>query len=109
YSTIENAGIIMLGLGAAMMAVSSGRAELAGLGIAACLYHVLNHAGFKGLLFLGVGGVMTATGTRQIEEMGGLARRMPWTAVFFLVGAAAISGLPLLNGFVSEWRVLRAL
>ncbi len=91
-----------------MMALSSGRAELAAVGIAASLYHVLNHAVFKGLLFLGAGGVVMATGTRHIEEMGGLARRMPWTALFFLVGSAAISGLPLLNGFVSEWLLFQA-
>ncbi len=109
YSTIENAGIILLGLGAGMMALSSGRAELAAVGIVASLYHVLNHAVFKGLLFLGAGGVVVATGTRHIEEMGGLARRMPWTALFFLVGALAISGLPLLNGFVSEWLLFQAL
>ena len=103
YHSIENIGIILLGLGAGMMALSAGRAELAAVGIAASLLHVLNHALFKGLLFLSAGGVVSATGTRQIEDMGGLARRMPWTALFFLVGAAAISGLPLLNGFVSEW------
>jgi hydrogenase-4 component B len=109
YHSIENIGIILLGLGAGMMALSSGRAELAAVGIAASLYHVLNHAVFKGLLFLGAGGVVMATGTRQIEEMGGLAKRMPWTALFFLVGSAAISGLPLLNGFVSEWLLFQAL
>jgi hydrogenase-4 component B len=109
YSTIENAGIILLGLGAGVMAVSTGRAELAAVGIAASLFHVLNHALFKGLLFLGAGSVVVATGTRHLEEMGGLAKRMPWTALFFLVGAAAISGLPLLNGFVSEWLLFQAL
>jgi len=109
YSTIENSGIVLLGLGAATMALSSGRADLAALGIAASLYHVLNHAVFKGLLFLGAGGVVMATGTRNIEQMGGLVKRMPWTALFFLVGAAAISGLPLLNGFVSEWLLFQAL
>jgi hydrogenase-4 component B len=109
YSTIENAGIILLGLGAGMTAVSSSRAELAAVGIAASLLHVLNHALFKGLLFLGAGGVVMAAGTRQIEELGGLAKRMPWTALFFLLGAAAISGLPLLNGFVSEWLLFQAL
>ena len=108
YHSIENIGIILLGLGAGMMAMSSGRAELAAVGIAASLLHVLNHALFKGLLFLGAGGVVMATGTRHIEELGGLAKRMPWTAVFFLVGAAAISGLPLLNGFVSEWLLFQA-
>jgi hydrogenase-4 component B len=109
YSTIENAGIILLGLGAAMMALSSGRAELAAVGIAASLYHTLNHAVFKGLLFLGAGGVVVATGTRHLEDMGGLAKRMPWTALFFLVGSAAISGLPLLNGFASEWLLFQGL
>ena len=109
YSTIENSGIVLLGLGAGMMALSAGRGELAAVGIGASLLHVLNHALFKGLLFLGAGGVAVATGTRNIEELGGLARRMPWTALFFLVGAAAISGLPLLNGFVSEWLLFQAL
>ena len=108
YHSIENVGIILLGLGAGMMAISSGRAELAAVGIAASLFHVLNHALFKGLLFLGAGGVVMATGTRHLEELGGLAKRMPWTALFFLVGAAAISGLPLLNGFASEWLLFQA-
>jgi hydrogenase-4 component B len=103
YHSIENVGLILLGLGAGMMALAAGRGELAALGVAASLLHTLNHALFKGLLFLGAGGVVAAARTRQVEELGGLARRMPWTAVFFLVGAAAISGLPLLNGFVSEW------
>jgi hydrogenase-4 component B len=108
YHSIENIGIILLGLGAGMLALSSGRGELAALGIAASLYHVLNHAVFKGLLFLGAGGVVMASGTRHLEEMGGLGKRMPWTAAFFLVGAAAISGLPLLNGFASEWLLFQA-
>jgi hydrogenase-4 component B len=69
---------------------------------------VLNHAVFKGLLFLGAGGVVMATGTRQIEQFGGLLRRMPWTGLFFLVGAMAISGLPPLNGFASEWLTFQA-
>jgi hydrogenase-4 component B len=77
--------------------------------VAASLAHVLNHAVFKGLLFLGAGSVVMATGTRQIEELGGLLRRMPWTGLCFLVGAMAISGLPLLNGFVSEWLTFQAL
>ena len=109
FHSIENVGIILLGLGAGMMALSAGRGELAAVGIAASLFHVLNHALFKGLLFLGAGGVVAAAGTRNIEEMGGLAKRMPWTALFFLVGAAAISGLPLLSGFVSEWLLFQAL
>jgi hydrogenase-4 component B len=109
YSTIENSGIIMLALGAGMTAVGQGRRELAALAITASLAHVLNHALFKGLLFLGAGGVVMATGQRQIEQFGGLLRRMPWTGVFFLVGAMAISGLPLLNGFMSEWLTFQAL
>ena len=108
YHSIENIGIILLGLGAGMIALAYGRGELAALGIAAGLYHVLNHAIFKGLLFLGAGGVVTATGTRRIEEFGGLLRRMPWTGAYFLIGAIAISGLPPLNGFASEWLTFQA-
>jgi hydrogenase-4 component B len=109
YSTIENSGVVVLGLGAATMALSAGRGDLAAVGIAASLYHLLNHAAFKGLLFLGAGGVVMATGTRNLEDMGGLLKRMPWTGSFFLVGAGAISGLPLLSGFVSEWLLFQAL
>jgi hydrogenase-4 component B len=108
YHSIENIGIILLGLGAGMMALARGHSDVASIGIAAGLYHVLNHAVFKGLLFLGAGGVVTATGTRQIEELGGLLRRMRWTGLFFLIGAMAISGLPPLNGFVSEWLTFQA-
>ena len=108
YHSVENIGIILLGLGAGMMALTYGRTEVAWIGVAASLYHVLNHAVFKGLLFLGAGDVVMATGTRQIEQYGGLLRRMPWTGLFFLVGAMAISGLPLLNGFASEWLTFQA-
>ncbi len=108
YHSIENIGIILLGLGAGMMALAYGRSELAWIGVAASLYHVLNHAVFKGLLFLGAGNVVMATGTRQIEQFGGLLRRMPWTGLFFLIGAMAISGLPPLNGFASEWLTFQA-
>jgi hydrogenase-4 component B len=108
YHSIENIGIILLGLGAGMMAMSYGRKDLAWIGVAASLYHVLNHAVFKGLLFLGAGTVVMATGTRQIEHYGGLLRRMPWTGLFFLVGAMAISGLPPFNGFASEWLTFQA-
>ncbi|RPI49597.1 MAG: hydrogenase 4 subunit B, partial [Acidobacteria bacterium] len=109
YSTIENAGIIVLGLGAGMMARAEGDHELAAIAMAASLVHVLNHAVFKGLLFLGAGGVVMATGTRHVEQLGGLLRRMPWTGVFFLVGALSISSVPLLNGFISEWLTFQAL
>jgi hydrogenase-4 component B len=108
YHSIENIGIILLGLGAGMMGLTYGRGDVAAVGVAASLYHVLNHAVFKGLLFLGAGGVVMATGTRQIEQFGGLLRRMPWTGLFFLVGAMAISGLPPLNGFASEWLTFQA-
>jgi hydrogenase-4 component B len=109
YSTIENTGIIVLALGAAMMALAHGRGDLAAVAVAASLAHVLNHGLFKSLLFLGAGNIAAATGTRHIEELGGLLRRMPWTGLFFLIGAMAISGLPLLNGFVSEWLTFQAL
>src|SRR4029078_13094462 len=99
---IENIGIILLGLGAGMVALTAGHGDIATIGIAASLYHVLNHAVFKGLLFLGAGGVVMSTGTRQIEQFGGLLRRMPWTASCFLVGATALSGLRPLNGFRRE-------
>lgn len=109
YHSIENIGIILLGLGAGMMGLAYGRHDVAAVGVAASLYHVLNHAVFKALLFLGAGGVVMATGTRQIEQFGGLLRRMPWTGLCFLVGAMAISGLPPLNGFASEWLTFQAL
>ncbi|RPI49596.1 MAG: hydrogenase 4 subunit B, partial [Acidobacteria bacterium] len=108
YHSIENIGIILLGLGAAMMALAYGRHDVASIGMAASLYHVMNHAVFKGLLFLGAGGVVMATGTRQIEQFGGLLRRMPSTGLYFLAGALAISGLPMLNGFASEWLTFQA-
>jgi hydrogenase-4 component B len=108
YHSIENIGIILLGLGAGMMGMAYGRSDVASIGVAAGLYHTLNHAVFKGLLFLGAGDVVMMTGTRRIERLGGLLRRMPWTGVFFLVGALAISGLPPLNGFASEWLTFQA-
>jgi hydrogenase-4 component B len=108
YHSIENIGIILLGLGTGMIALAYGRTDLAWIGVAASLYHVLNHAVFKGLLFLGGGAVVMTTGTRQIEQFGGLLRRMPWTGLLFLIGAMAISGLPPLNGFASEWLTFQA-
>jgi len=108
YHSIENIGIILLGLGAGMIGLAYGRSDVAALGVSASLYHVLNHAVFKGLLFLGAGGAVMATGTRQIERLGGLLRRMPWTGLCFLIGAMAISGLPPLNGFASEWLTFQA-
>jgi len=109
YHSIENIGIILLGLGAAMMFRTSGHPQLAAVSIIACLFHTLNHAIFKCLLFLGAGAVQHSTHTRNMEELGGLIRRMPWTAFCFLVGSVAISGLPPLNGFVSEWLTYQSL
>ena len=109
YHSIENIGIILVAAGVGMLSLSAGRMAIAVIALTASLLHVLNHALFKGLLFLGAGDVVAATGTRNIEQLGGLARRMPWTAGFFLLGAMAISGLPFLNGFVSEWLVFQSL
>jgi hydrogenase-4 component B len=105
YHSVENIGIIALGLGVGVLGVSAGTPEVAALGFAGALLHVINHACFKGLLFLNAGAVAQATGTREIDHLGGLLKRMPWTGVTFLVGAVAISGLPPLNGFVSEWLI----
>jgi len=102
YHSIENIGIIMMGLGVALIGQSQGSPALILLGLSGALLHVLNHATFKALLFLGAGSVIHATGTREIELMGGVGRRLPYTGGFFLLGAIAICGLPPLNGFVSE-------
>jgi hydrogenase-4 component B len=109
YHSIENIGIILMGLGAALMFLHTNHPVLATLALIAGLYHTINHAIFKALLFLGAGAVLHATHTRNMEEMGGLIKRMPKTAFFFLVGAVAISALPPLNGFVSEWLTYQSL
>ena len=109
YHSIENIGIILMGLGASLMFLTTGHPLLATLALVAGLYHTINHAAFKGLLFLGAGAVVHATHTRNMEAMVGLIKRMPQTAFFFLVGAVAISALPPLNGFVSEWLTYQAL
>jgi len=109
YHSIENIGIIMMGLGAALLFQFFGHPILAAFSLVAGMYHTINHAAFKGLLFLGAGAVVHSTHTRNMEEMGGLARRMPETAFYFLIGAVAISALPPLNGFVSEWLTYQAL
>ncbi len=105
YHTVENVGIIALGAGVALLGRTRGDPALVLLGLSGAALHVLNHALFKGLLFLGAGAVQHATGTREMDHLGGLARAMRGTAVAFTVGAAAIAGLPPLNGFVSEWLV----
>jgi hydrogenase-4 component B len=108
YHSVENVGIIALGLGAGVLGVSYGIPQLAFLGFCGALLHVVNHAFFKGLLFLGAGSVIHATGTADIDALGGLIRKMPLTAAGFLVGSVAICGLPPLNGFVSEFLVYAA-
>lgn len=109
FHSIENIGIILLGIGMALIFTSIGQPVYVSLALIAALYHVMNHATFKGLLFLGAGAVYSKTHTRNIEELGGLIKTMPWTAFCFLVGSVAISALPPLNGFVSEWLTFIAL
>ncbi len=105
YHSVENIGIILIGLGFAMIAAAHGNATWGHLALAGALLHVWNHGLFKALLFLGAGSVLHATGTREMSRLGGLWRAMPWTASLFALGATAIAGLPPLNGFVSEWLV----
>ncbi len=102
YHSIENIGIIFIGLGVALCGRATGSASLLALGLASSLLHVWNHGLFKGLLFLAAGATIHASGTREIDRLGALARTMPQTAACFLIGAVAICGLPPLNGFVSE-------
>jgi hydrogenase-4 component B len=109
YHTVENIGIIFIGLGLAMAFWANGLPAGAALALTAALFHVLNHSVFKSLLFFGSGAVLTATGERDMEHLGGLIHRMPKTAFAFLVGCVAISALPPLNGFVSEWLTFQAI
>jgi len=109
HSSVENMGIICIALGIGFVFRSFGMTGLALLALAAALYHVLNHAAFKGLLFFGAGAVVQTTGTRNMDEMGGLIRGMPRTAALFLVGALSIAALPPLNGFASEWMIFQSL
>jgi len=108
YHSVENIGIILIGIGLAMIFTSFDMSLLAALALLAGLYHTLNHAMFKGLLFMGAGSVLHATHERNMEEMGGLIKFMPWTAVLFLIGCVSISALPPFNGFVSEWLTYQA-
>ncbi|MBP7089185.1 MAG: hydrogenase 4 subunit B, partial [Candidatus Omnitrophica bacterium] len=108
YHSVENIGIILLGVGLSMFFMNLNLTYLAVFALIAGLYHLVNHAIFKGLLFLCSGSVYKATGTRDIEKLGGLIKKMPHTAAYFLLGAMAISALPPLNGFVSEWLTLQA-
>ncbi len=109
FHSVENIGIILMGLGTGMIFYSWSMPVPAAIAVAAGLFHVLNHAIFKSLLFLGAGSVYYATRTRDIEELGGLIKRMPQTAVFFLVGAVSISAIPPFNGFASEYQIYQSL
>ncbi len=105
YCSVENIGIILIGVGGALLAVTHGDASWGRLALAGALLHVWNHGAFKALLFFGAGSVLHATGTREMSKLGGLWRKMPWTAGLFALGSLAVSGLPPLNGFVSEWLI----
>ncbi len=109
HSSIENMGIVTVGLGVGIIFETGGRPILAGMAFIAAFYHLLNHSLYKALLFLGAGTVDDRAGTRDLDKLGGLIRGMPYTAATFLVGALAISALPPLNGFVSEWLTLQTL
>src|SRR3989344_4395911 len=109
FHSVENIGIILLGLGASITFYSFDMPMFGTIALGASLYHTVNHALFKALLFLSAGSVVHATHTRNMEEYGGLAKVMPFTALFFLIGAVAISGLPPLNGFASEWLTFQSL
>ncbi|MGL1931288.1 MAG: proton-conducting transporter membrane subunit [Desulfotalea sp.] len=105
YSSVENIGIILIGLGIGMIGIASDNTVMASFGFAGCLLHVLNHSIFKTLMFLGAGAVVQKTGTKKIDQLGGLIKRMPNTGKSFLTGAVSISGLPPFNGFVSEFLI----
>ena len=109
HSTIENMGIVAAGIGAAMIFQATGHTEIAGIAMIAALYHLVNHSVYKALLFIGTGAVEAGTGTRNLDELGGIARLMPWTSALFLIGVLSISALPPLNGFVSEWLTLQTI
>jgi hydrogenase-4 component B len=108
YHSVENIGIIFIGLGLALLFLAGGHTVLGALAFVAALYHTINHALFKALLFLGAGAILHSANERDLEKMGGLLRRMPWTGLFFLIGCISISALPPFNGFVSEWLTFQA-
>jgi len=109
YSTVEHLGVVALALGACLLLRHHGEGRWAAFALGAALLHTVNHAAFKGLLFLGAGAFERATGSLELDHLGGLLRRLPWSGGAFLVGALAIAGMPLLNGFASEWLTLQAL
>ncbi len=103
YHSVENIGIIFIGLGLSMIFYGTGNQLIGTLGLVAALYHTMNHALFKSLLFLGAGAILQRSHERELDRMGGLIHHLPWTGLFFLVGCISISALPPFNGFVSEW------
>lgn len=109
YSSVENIGIVLLGIGAGMVFMSCQQTILAGVAFSAALYHVFNHALFKSLSFMSAGAVLQSAHTKNMEQLGGLIKKMPYTAICCLIAATAISALPPLNGFVSEWLTFQAL
>ena len=109
HSTIENMGIVATGLGAAMVFLATDHHVVGSIALVAALYHLVNHSAYKALLFIGCGAVEAGAGTRDLDRLGGIARRMPWTSGLFLVGVLSISALPPLNGFVSEWLTLQTI
>jgi hydrogenase-4 component B len=109
YCSVENIGIILIGLGLCVLAVQHGQPIWGKAALAGVFLHVLNHCLFKSLLFFGAGSVLHATGTRDMSRLGGLWRTMPWTTALFAVGAVAVAGLPPLNGFVGEWAIYQGL
>jgi len=109
FHSIENIGIIFIGLGLSVIFASFNLVSLSVLALVASMFHTLNHALFKGLLFMAAGSVHYSTHTKNIEDLGGLIKKMPWTALMFLIGSISIIGLPPLNGFISEWLTLQSL
>ncbi|WP_437886981.1 hydrogenase 4 subunit B [Phytobacter sp. V91] len=109
WHTVENIGIILMGVGTGMAGIALNHPVIAAIGLLGALFHLLNHALFKGLLFLGAGAIIFRLHTRDMEKMGALAKRMPWTAGAFLIGCLAISAMPPLNGFISEWYTYQSL
>lgn len=109
YSSVENMGIICVGIGASLYFQAVDQVVLGALAMTATLYHVFNHSVFKSLLFMGAGAVLKATGTCDVSKLGGLIHRMPWTAATFLVGGMSLASLPPFNGFMSEWALLQSL
>lgn len=109
HSTIENMGIVAAGIGAGMIFLATGHRVVAGIALIAALYHLANHSAYKALLFIGTGAVEAGAGTRDLDRLGGILRRMPWTSGLFLVGVLSISALPPFNGFVSEWLTLQTI